>query len=69
MSEMDLFAWDGLDAPSQRLKLKFEVAREGMNRSEAPTSETVRLLWRLGVIILSEPLEEWECIREKYRGE
>jgi hypothetical protein len=27
------------------------------------------LLCRLGVIMLSEPLEEWECVREKYRGE
>jgi hypothetical protein len=38
-----------------------------MNRSEAPTSETERLLCRLGVIMLSELLEE--CVREKYRGE
>jgi hypothetical protein len=35
--------------PSQRLKLKFDVARLGMNRSDTPISALLRLDGRRGV--------------------
>jgi hypothetical protein len=57
-----------LELPSQRLKLKFEVALLGMNRSEIPTCETGDRCGRRGDMILSELLPE-ECVREKDCGE